>query len=551
MLTNGSIGTNTDSGLTDLGLPTYLSGFDMHVGGKAGMIKSLDSFVGNVTVSRTPGAPSLDGVPYEELDIRGPANFDPWDSATFGADPLVNDSIASGAQFLGPIDANGTVQVDGEMQALLPESKPQSYYAVPLMAGQTVTVQLTSTAFTPTGNFDIGVFDAEQRLVATDFSNVDANQTEGQPFQVTATTPGVYYFAVTGPANPTFSSSILLGPFAPYTLTISNVGDIGLAAVAATNNILDLGGTTGASSGVVGGFDVASGDLGAIYSTGLIISDDIGQVADAEGITGALESTTIAVRNGNLRAVQSGSIGNGVNPGATDSTGFQTGVSFEEPVSGYIPNGSVGMLQATSTANATGQGATGMLAWNEVIDTVQIGTGALGELTSSEAAAVAIGGDYEMVQASNFFYGDLIAKGNIGSIRAGSMATPTASYFQVNATDDLSKHGVIDLIDVDQSLGILGVGGPAITTGPGGNVQLGIHVEPHTLSPQTAPTVFRDLAFGGGQPESTLYQPGETATITDDSGSLVTITPGEPRRITQHHHLSNPRQRWRAAIAPH
>jgi hypothetical protein len=122
-----------------------------------------------------------------------------------------------------------------------------------------------------------------------------------------------------------------------------------------------------------------------------------------------------------------------------------------------------------------------------------------------------------MVDAANFFYGDLLAQGNIGTIRANSMASDPPSYFQVNALDDPNRRGEIDLIDVQTAMGILGIGGPAIITGPGGNCRY-IHIGDNG-------TVFRDVFFGGGTPEATLYQPGETAQITDDSGSIVTLTP--------------------------
>ena len=79
----------------------------------------------------------------------------------------------------------------------------------------------------------------------------------------------------------------------------------------------------------------------------------------------------------------------------------------------------------------------------------------------------------------------------------------------------LSNAGRIDLIDVAGNFGTLGTGGPRIITGPRGNVRY-IHV---------LGTVFRDAFFGGGNIEATQYQPGETASIVDDSGSQVNLTP--------------------------
>ena len=54
LVTIGSIGTNTDSGLADLGAPNYTTGFNMHVGGRLGMVKSLDSIVGSIDVGNDP-----------------------------------------------------------------------------------------------------------------------------------------------------------------------------------------------------------------------------------------------------------------------------------------------------------------------------------------------------------------------------------------------------------------------------------------------------------------------------------------------------------------
>src|SRR6267142_2338567 len=38
--------------------------------------------------------------------------------------------------------------------------------------------------------------------------------------------------------------------------------------------------------------------------------------------------------------------------------------------------------------------------------------------------------------------------------------------------------------------------------------------------------MFRDEAFGGGRPDLTMFNAGQTATITDDSGAVLRISPG-------------------------
>ena len=70
LVTIGSIGTNTDSGLADLGAPNYTTGFNMHVGGRVGMVKTLDSFVGSIDVGNDPNAPGLAGLTFQQVDRR-------------------------------------------------------------------------------------------------------------------------------------------------------------------------------------------------------------------------------------------------------------------------------------------------------------------------------------------------------------------------------------------------------------------------------------------------------------------------------------------------
>ena len=512
LLVNDCIGTDTDSGLMDLGAPHYLAGFSMHVGGTAGMIKSLDSFVGNVDVSHSAAAPNLDGLQFQQLDVRG---GNPWDTATFGTDGKFNDTTFAGAQFLGTIDSSGDVQVTGATQAIINNNKPVDYYAVPLMAGQTVTAQLSGpVSGTRLGGafangMVLGIFDSEQRLVATDYNAADLNDTIAQPFQFTAKIPGIYYFAVTGGLNNTFDSAFPEGATlsAAYTLTLANVGDLGLGGIAAATNLLSN--TAGApdpdpSVTTEGGIHVVNGDLGAAFAGGLVFS-----------AFQSFSNPMFQVDNGNLRAVEGASLGNGIGPASTGGGLTAGSFAFEEGPGGVVPNGSIGMLRATSTANASGQGGTGVLLWNGFFD---FGGGPT--LTPAEATPFAIGGDFQMIDAANLFYGDVIAQGNLGTLRAAGMNSDPPSYIQVNALDDPNRHGTIDLIDVSNQLGYLGVGGPAIITGPGGNCRY-IHIG-------VGATIFRDVFFGGGAPEATLYQPGETASITDDSGSVVNLTPQSP-----------------------
>lgn len=510
LISNGSIGTNTDSGLADLARPTYLSGFDLHVGGRVGMVKSLDSFVGGLDVTNSPTAPGFNGLPYRQLDVVSnfTANNSPWDQAIFAGDTLLKSDTFQGAQFLAPINANGDIVVNGG--GIVTDFLNQTanfvvYYGVPLMAGQTVDVRLDDTTNTglSSGSLRIGVFDSQRRLVASDYNRSDPLSVAGSDFLVTAKLPGIYYFVVTSANDNTFTPNTGTASIFDYTLYITGAGNLAIGGLCATNNVLGTGNVATSNSGFTGNYHVANGDFGATFAGGVVISG----VASGSG----LASFTYVIDDGDLRAVEGSSIGNGTSPSGSTTIGgvtTSTGFLFGNGPTGFVPNGSVGMLRATSTANGSGQAATGVLVWNS------FGL-ALGG-TVNAPLSVAIGGDYQMVDAANLLYCELVARGNIGTVRANSMGSSTPSYFQVNAANDPAKHGTIDLIDCTTNFGILG-GGPAIVTGPGGNCRY-IHVGQNAA-------VFRDPFFGGGTPEATLYQPGETAVITDDSGANVIIAP--------------------------
>ncbi len=141
-----------------------------------------------------------------------------------------------------------------------------------------------------------------------------------------------------------------------------------------------------------------------------------------------------------------------------------------------------------------------------------------GNLSIATVANQAIGGDLQMVQAGGTLYLNIEVNRAIGSISAGDMATLLPSILTVNA-DGIDRDGVIDLIDVTGNFGTLNSGGPQISTGLGGNVRY-IRV---------GGTIYRDSFFGGGEPDGTLFSPGESVTFNDDSGSRIRLTPlGQP-----------------------
>ena len=345
---------------------------------------------------------------------------------------------------------------------------------------------------------NLGVFDSQRRLIATDYNFSDPTTINGQTFQFTAKLPGVYYFAVAGSVNNTFTAGFtpLVGTI-PYTLFVSGAGNLGIGGIVAANNILDTGSVAATSSAAAAGFHLTNGDFGTAFCGGLVISNDGGLLGT--GTFGFVGAYTFVVDNGNLRDVEGASLGNGIAPGGTTTTSgvtVATAGAYSEWPTGLVPNGSVGMLRATSATNTSGQGGTGILAWN--VFGLSLTTGA-GQLVNPLASEVAIGGDYQMVDGANIVDVELVANGNIGTVRANSMATDSPSYFQVNAANDPTKRGTIDLIDCTNNLGTIDAGGPAIITGPGGDCRY-IHVGP-------TGTIFRDEAFGGGQPEGYTLRP--------------------------------------------
>ena len=210
LISPGSLGTDdSNAALVAAGTPRYSSGFDMHVGGRIGQINTQGNFVGSLTVTNNNPAAGLPaGTPENEVEDRGPANMDFWDSGILGtpsggttAGFLNNDTYAT-PQYVGP-DSNGNILISGTLQATVNIADYVDYYAVPLLAGQTVTVQVVEPTSPPI--LDAGVFDPDGRLIASDFSRIDPTQTEEQPFQFTATEPGVYRFAVATDTNPNFA----------------------------------------------------------------------------------------------------------------------------------------------------------------------------------------------------------------------------------------------------------------------------------------------------------------------------------------------------------
>lgn len=578
LLVGTSIGTDSDGGLTN---PTYVSGFDMHVGGTIGTVRALNgSIVGAINSDNLTGVPNngddqgaanpvanvfLNGTDVNQIENRTPI-FDFFANDVLGGNAIFqNDSFATPQYISNGFNAlagtDNSVVVDGTIEDTTAAQDKIDYYAVPLLAGQTITVQVTPVAetdtFTPSGaatnsvfeltatlpdlsthsvSFTVGstttpeavtagliaawnadpltsalakasgsssvvltaldantplnitgsviglgtlvktisgggiggvqtgVFDPDGREIASDYNQLDTT-TANQPFQFTTDRPGVYRFAVAPTGDSFFTGSSGVRGVLPYTLSISNVGHMAIGAIVASANICDNtnGGLFGA--GGTAGFGTQSDDLGAIVAGGSLVS--------ASG-------DTVAVENGSVRALQAATIGTGA--GGTDPEI-------------NVPNGNVGLVQSTS----------GDMYFNN-------------QFSINTMTAPPIGGDYELVSSAGNLLAQIVANGNIGTVRAQRIVGDNRgnSVFRVDA-NHASNNGQIDLIDDAGNFGSFPAGGPSITVGPNGTLKY-LHV---------LGTVFGNPNFGGtnSDAQTLTFDPGISDTIVEASGAIVTLVP--------------------------
>ena len=530
LLVKASIGSDNGDQIR----ASYNSGFDLSVGGKLGQIFAGQDLYGSIAAYNYPKL--LPQGTYEtEYEARPGTGNNPYARFADGIiqDPILYNDTFDSPQYLGAINVpavgNSIVDVVGSLSNARGDS--YDYYGVSLLAGATITVQVTPLGF---GWFSVGVFDPDGREVAVDRSDWSAAEFENKQFQVKIDRPGVWRFAVSvggagqepdadfNGARFGYGGDEFLAPTTgggDYLLYIQNIGDLTVGAVAAGRTICD-GRTTGTQ------IFVPYGDLGAVVAGNTIAAMGIPNVATTKflekytGTAPAVEFANYDVRYGNLRSIQAADIGRDV----------QGAIRYGPNI--FVPRGSVGLVSAIGTPDPQNKATIGgILALNPEIwasnpppvsDRVIQGVQAL----YGAAREAAIGGDYQVVSAYSTFAGALMANGSIGTVKAGDMATDTAGSFvstpsffvadadQSGATGKVD--GYIDLIDVRGNFGTLNAGGPVIITGPGGNMRY-IHVNG---------TVYRDHYFGSGTGESTSYQAGESVQLKDDSGTAIVISPG-------------------------
>ena len=498
LYTYGSIGG--DPGGLNVTNGHYFTGFDATIAGTVGDIYQNDgSLLGTFDVQHSPLIYGLPETLYPETEVeyinKGSITVgDDFEGNLLQSDqlypklgaPFTNNS-ATTPQYLGSLtsadpntgalitDASGNIvynaYVSGTVQASAPNPETDDYYAIPLMAGQTISITLTN----PDAQLNARLLDPDGRVVASDENDVNAAFTLTQPFAYTADRPGEYVIDVRNVAAVQEDS--------PYSLLISGQGNLGLGTVAANGGAIYDGGYND-------GFRVDNGDLGALIA-GITISSGTAQGEPANPSSTLTPATTINVANGNLRELMAPSIG------------------LLDPITGLfgfgpfllVPNGGVGWVDATDPAGFLDLNTNYQPELQYGLNSYQPGT--------------PVGGNFQVIQGAGVMLLDIATDKGIGDILANTVgASNNPGFIEVNA-DNSGNDGIIDLFDVTGNLGNLAAGGPAIVTNTGGDVRY------MTVGGE----VFQDSFFGGGSPSSTSYSAGEAATIVDDSGTSMVFTP--------------------------
>ncbi|HRK30283.1 MAG TPA: hypothetical protein PLD59_04315 [Tepidisphaeraceae bacterium] len=464
----------------------YNTGVDINVTGRIGQIVTFEDFYGSARAQASRPATELTThIKEVEFRIAPLTGSDTlfqrgFIGAATMAGQLVNDTFAT-PQYLytyfdSGLNEGDVAVIDGTINAAVNVDDFNDYYGLPLLAGQTVTVDLDTN-----GPLNVGVFDPDNRLIASDYSHAQGNSRVNnlnQPFQFTAEKAGVYRLAVGGFGDQLFDGptltqrGVVLGrPAGNYTLTVRGAADINFGAVDSRGSILT---DQDASLRPVDSFTVLDGDLGVISAS--------------ETIAHSLLTGRYYVASGNLRAI------------TAESIGYVVGGGIGSAPDLHVRKGTVGLLKATGTEGS---------------DVLAINLFDADPSTGSVDRTQAVGVDYQVVEAAGTLLGNFITKRAIGVVRAGNMSTLTASYFVANS-DASGSDGVIGLIDVAGDFGTIGAGGPAIDTGSGGNVRY-INV---------GGTVFRDTFFGSsGSGETVTVPANQAVTLTDDSGTDFTVEP--------------------------
>jgi hypothetical protein len=449
----------------------YYTGAEMRIGGRLGNVKVGQLMDAAVSVIANPSIGNPLVTPMREVEYR----LSPGEtagSAFLNGDlslELFQNDTAGGAQFGYTYESPLTEQSDTlEFAGTVQRGEGADRFGLALIAGQTIQIDLNA----PLGGLLLGLYDPYGRVVASDA----IDQGEGganEAFRYTAKLPGVYTLQVTVPdAGPggaiDFDApGIVVQPVLEYQLEITRANTVSLGGI-------DVGGDynlTGPRSGIT----VRVGDLGALRADGTVSR----RASDTAGFT--LTPPAISVSKGNLRTIDSGSIG---------------GVDL------VVPRGSVGLLRTSGDNSINPSG------------TINV---------DDPDPDAAIGFDYQRIDVGGTFEGNIIANRALGTLRAGSVAGRSGGVggfvaagprIAVNV-DEIGQDGTIDLIDVTGDFGALVGGGPGISTGFGGNVKY----------MRVGGVTYRDRFFGSAAQTEFTGRPGQVLTYTDDSGALARLIP--------------------------
>lgn len=441
--------------------PPYLTGFDLVVDGMLGQVWALHSIIGTIDVVNDLNVRGSD-TEFRELEgrqIDPDPNIATWinwsDGLLFDEDGrFFNDTFAT-AQMLGTLRGQNGEAGRTTITGVLQGSAndPLDFYSIALMAGQTIEIVLDELL---SSSLAVGVYDPDGRLIASNAHTTGFDVTF-DPFRITADRPGEYRIVVS--FDWTFEGNTL--PFdMGYTIHINEVGDVALGGVRANGDYLSV--ATGQR-----GIHVQRGDLGALRAGGSFLF--------ASGNAPHMTPSDIHVRDGNLRSIH---------------------------VGGALANGSTPVIEVRS-------GGIGLVRADG--DELYLITGDF--LVNGDPGAL-VDGDIQVVMSPGNVGGSIFTNASLGMIRAGSM-TFGGDTIYVNA-DHTGEDGIIDLIDVLGDLGVPGIGGPQITTGPGGNVRY----------MRVGGTIVQDTMFMGGNYEQITLAEGESYVHVDDGGGRVRITPG-------------------------
>jgi hypothetical protein len=438
--------------------PTYMSGVDVTVGGQLGSVWSIDSWIGAVNALNLDTVAGFDSI-YTETEGR---NI--WADVNFS----IEDAWLTGQLYDGTErfynDTFDTAQRLGTLRN--PVEGGAAYTQVVggldyLFANDTIDFYGMSLLAGQTvevqltsdfGIFGLGVFDPDGRLVATNYNAVSKSLVLFDPFRFTADRPGEYRFAVAGYGDTGFSGDGL--PFGSYLLTINDLETMSLGGVRVDQNILMIPD--------IQDFGSQNGDVGVVSAGGWIWS-----------VPGFL-------------------------PTVKDV--FADGGNFY----GLVAGGEIGSSVLLYDPSVAATGHVGL---------IHAGTDLY--ITTGFTGTSYIGGNLQSVNAVGQLGGSMFADGAIGAIRAGSMDSIVGAQISVN-TDNIGADGIIDLIDVTGDLGNIVTGGPAISTGDGGDVRY----------MRVGGTIYQDVQFLVGGYLPIVLAEGENFTHTDDGGGRIILTPG-------------------------